>query len=54
MGLQLLADETHAELMRGGLLSQPAGANVVASREWLWYAVAAAILALGVLGYLWK
>jgi serine/threonine protein kinase len=55
MGLQLLAEETQAEAVaRASLAPQLASVAAAPPREWLWYAVAAAILGLGLLGYLWK
>jgi serine/threonine protein kinase len=48
MGLQALADETQAEVMARIAPVEPEKA----SREWLWYALAVAILGLGLAGYL--
>jgi serine/threonine-protein kinase len=53
MGLQVLADQAQAEQRVHStppVLAPQASSN----REWLWYAVALAILGLGLVGYLWK
>jgi serine/threonine protein kinase len=55
MGLQLLAEETQAEAVARASLAPPLASVAAApAREWLWYAVALAILGLGLFGYLWK
>ena len=59
MGLQLLAEEATAEAVARASSMPPAAAPGTSaasesSREWLWYAVAFGILALGVFGYFWK
>jgi serine/threonine protein kinase len=53
IGLQLLADETQAEAVARASLT-PQITVAAPPREWLWYAIAAAILVLGLAGYLWK